>query len=174
MFSVLHSESLGISIKLYGIYVAITFAISICLAYPLGALADRFHPTRMALVTLSLYAILTTWAGFSTQTREGFAIAFIGHGVVSGMFFTCAASIQQRLFPRERFAQFASAAGILTGVANMVIAPVVGKMLDLTNDNYSNTYFAGLVICISAIIAYAVTYRHFMKLGGPKSYVAPL
>lgn len=174
MFSILHSESLGIDIKLYGIYVAITFAISICLAYPLGALADKFHPARMALVTLSLYAVLTTWAGFSTTTREGFTLAFIGHGVVSGMFFTCAASIQQRLFPKERFAQFASAAGILTGVANMLIAPVVGKMLDLTHDNYSNTYFAGLFICVAAIVCYAVTYRHFMKLGGPKAYVAPL
>jgi len=174
MFSVLHSESLGINIKTYGVYVAITFAISICLAYPLGALADRFHPVRTALATLILYALLTTWAGFSTATREGFTLAFIGHGVVSGMFFTCSASIQQRLFPKEKFAQFASAAGILTGLANMVIAPVVGKMLDLTHNNYSNTYFAGLAICIGAIISYAATYRHFMKLGGPKGYVPPV
>lgn len=174
LFSVLHSQSLGIDIKLYGRYVAITFAISICLAYPLGALADRFHPVRMALVTLGLYAILTTWAGFSSSTREGFTVAFIGHGIVSGMFFTCAASIQQRLFPKEKFAQFASAAGILTGLANMVISPVVGQVLDLTGNNYSNTYFAGLVICVGALIAYVATYRHFMKLGGPKGYVAPL
>jgi len=90
------------------------------------------------------------------------------------MFFTCSASIQQRLFPKEKFAQFASAAGILTGLANMVIAPVVGKMLDLTHNNYSNTYFAGLAICIGAIISYAATYRHFMKLGGPKGYVPPV
>ncbi len=174
MFSVLHSESLGINIETYGIYVAITFAISICLAYPLGVLADKFHPTRMAIITLALYAVLTTWAGFSTATREGFTLAFIGHGVVSGMFFTCSASIQQRLFPKEKFAQFASAAGILTGLANMVIGPGVGKMLDLTQRNYSNTYFAGLAICALAIVCYVGTYRHFMKLGGPKQYVPPV
>ncbi len=174
LFSVLHAEKLGIDIAVYGRYVAITFAISICLAYPLGALADRFHPARMAIVTLALYAVLAFWAGFSTTTRDGFTFAFIGHGVVSGMFFTCAASIQQRLFPKEKFAQFASAAGILTALANMAIAPVVGKVLDLSGSDYSNTYFAGLVICVLALVAYAGTYRQFMRLGGPRGYVAPL
>lgn len=173
LYSVLHAEKLGIDIAVYGRYVAITFAISICLAYPLGALADKFHPTRMAIVTLALYAVLATWAGFSTTTREGFTWAFIGHGVVSGMFFTCAASIQQRLFPKEKFAQFASAAGILTALANMAIAPIVGQVLDLTGSNYSNTYFSGLVLCILALICYVGTYRHFMKLGGPKDYQPP-
>lgn len=174
LYSVLHAGKLGIDISVYGQYVAITFAISIALAYPLGILADKFHPARMAIVTLALYALLTTWAGFSTATREGFTLAFIGHGVVSGMFFTCAASIQQRLFPKEKFAQFASAAGILTALANMAIAPLVGWVLDLTDSNYSNTYFSGLVICILALICYGVTYRHFMKLGGPKGYVPPV
>jgi len=174
LFSVLHAKSLGIDLTLYGRYVAITFAISIVLAYPLGWLADRFHPTRMAILTLALYAVLTSWAGFSTTTREGFALAFIGHGVVSGMFFTCAASISQRLFPREKFAQFTSAAGILAALVNMAIAPVVGRVLDLTGNEYSNTYFSGLVICLLALIAYIGTYRQFVKLGGPKGYVAPL
>ena len=174
LFSILHAESLGIDLTIYGRYVAITFAISIVLAYPLGWLADRFHPTRMAIVTLGLYALLAAWAGFATTTREGFAIAFIGHGIVSGMFFTCAASITQRLFPREKFAQFTSAAGILTALVNMAIAPVVGWVLDLSHNHYANTYFSGLVLCLFALTAYIGTYRQFMKLGGPKDYVAPV
>lgn len=173
LFSILHARSLGIDTAIYGRYVAITFAISIVLAYPLGVLADRFHPARMAIVTLALYAILSFWAGFSTTTREGFTLAFIGHGVVSGMFFTCAASITQRLFPKEKFAQFNSAAGILTALFNMALAPVVGWVLDITNNNYSNTYFSGLAICLLALAAYIGTYRQFMKLGGPKDYIAP-
>lgn len=174
LFSILHARSLEIDIAIYGQYIAISFAISVALAYPLGALADRFHPARMAILVLGLYALLSLWAGFSTTTREGFTLAFIGHGVISGMFFTCAASITQRLFPREKFAQFNSASGILASLVNMAVAPIAGQVLDYTNNNYSNTYFLGLAICLVALIAYIGTYLYFLKLGGPNKYVAPL
>lgn len=173
LFSILHAKSLGIDTATYGCYVATTFSVSICLAYPLGMLADRFHPVRMAILTLALYATLTAWAGFNSTTRAGFAVAFIGHGVISGVFFTCTASITQRLFPKEKFAQFNSAAGILTALVNMAVAPGAGWVLDLTHDHYSNTYFAGLVICLLALITYLATWKRLLKLGGPKDYIAP-
>lgn len=174
LFSVLHAKSLGIDLAVFGRYLAATFVFSIILAYPLGALADRFHPVRMTFFTLVLYGALTVWAGFGATTREGFAIAFIGHGIVSGMFYTCSASVAQRLFPRAKFAQFSSAAGILGAFFNMGIAPLVGWLLDLTGNLYSNTYFCGFVIALFALVAYAVTWHKFLQLGGPKNYTAPV
>ncbi len=174
LFSILHARSLGVDLGHYGQYVAFTFVISIVLAYPLGSLADRFHPTRMALITLGLYAILSFWGGFAATTHTGFAIAFIAHSVISGMFYTCTASMTQRLFPKEKFAQFQSACGIISSLVNMAVAPGVGWMLDLTDNRYSNAYFFGLCLCVLALTAYVVTFRQFMQRGGPHDYVAPV
>jgi MFS family permease len=43
--------------------IALTYAISILLAWPLGWLADRYHPLRVGAAVLSLYALcmLAAW-----------------------------------------------------------------------------------------------------------------
>lgn len=173
-FSVLYAGSLGIDLSVYGKYIAITFTISLSIAYFLGVVADKLHPLRLAIATMAAYALLSIWACIGTMDRSMFTVAFIGHGVVSGMFFTTTASLFQRIFPRERFAQFGSAAGILTSLANMVVPFVAGYILDNTGHNYRHTFLMGAVIATVAIVGYVVVYRKFMALGGPKGYVAPL
>lgn len=173
-FSVLYAKSLGIDLSLYGKYIAITFTISLSIAYFLGVVADRYHPLRLAIVTMAAYALLCAWACVGTMDRTMFTVAFIGHGVVSGMFFTTTASIAQRIFPRERFAQFGSAGGILVALANMVIAPLAGQILDLTGHNYRYTFLMGGVIAAVSVVGYFIVYRMFMARGGPQGYVAPL
>ncbi|CAN5717929.1 hypothetical protein BH09VER1_BH09VER1_34380 [soil metagenome] len=167
--------SLGLHVPeaLYGHYLFLTYTTSLFLAPILGWLVDIFHPLRMVMAALVAYMVVTIWGGLFATTPDTFLIAFYAHGVVSGCFFTSAASLGNRLFPKSRFAQFSSAAGVLGSVAGIVFAPVMGKIIDLSGHMYRLTYFAGLGFSIIALILGLLVYRRFLQYGGPKNYIAP-
>lgn len=173
LFSVFFAKSLHIDISLYGKFLAVTYLVSLFIAYPIGLLVDRFHPLRITLVTLVLYAAVCFWGGQFVGTKEGFKIAFIAHGVVSGMFFTSTASLAQRLLPKTRFAQFASASGIITYLALTTVGPVAGLWLDHVHHAYQYTFFMGGILVSVGFLCFLVVHRKFMALGGPIHYRAP-
>ena len=164
IFSVLFAKSLGVGMDVYGSYIAMTFVVSLLVAYPLGVLADKFHPLQLGIVTIIMYVALCCWAGFGAVDSRSFAFALIAHGILSGVFFTTTASMTQKLFPRESYAQFSSAAGIVTAIGNMVLSPLVGKILDVTGQNYRNTFFAGALIGGATLVAFILVYRKFLVL----------
>lgn len=173
VFAIPYAKSLDVNMDVYGKFLALTYFISLILAYPLGWMADRFHPLRVSIAALIGYVLVTAYGFLFATNQTNFLVAWVLHGVLSGTYFTSAASLGQRLFPHEKFAQFASAAGILAAPANMALAPVVGSIIDSTGNDYRYTFAAGCVL--SAIALWSAWHVHgkFMKLGGPKGYVAP-
>lgn len=157
----------------YGDCLALTFTISLILAYPLGALVDRIHPLPTCLMTLVLYLLVTLWGGIFIHDTRTYEIALVLHGVISGIYFTTSASLGQRLLPRANFAQFASAGGILTSLCGIFIPPVIGMYLDHTGHIYRYTYVVGTGFTAISIVLLTILYLKFLKLGGPKNYVAP-
>ena len=157
----------------YGKYLAVTYMISLAASYFLGILADRFHPLRTGLLALAAYGIaaLVSWCCISGETS--FAVAFIGHGVLSGTYFTLTASLQQRLLPRDRFGQFHSAAGIMGALVYIVTIPLVGKFLDYTGHQYCYVFFWGGIFALISLGTGLYLYREFNKRGGVDHYQAP-
>lgn len=173
LFSVFFAKSLGIDMQVYGSYIALTFFISLLFSYPLGWLADRVHPLRASLGLLVFYCIAALWGGFAIDGKERFAIFFVAHSVLSGSFFTCSASLAQRLFPHSRFTQFASAAGFLTAFGSMLLGPALGGYLDHTGHVYKQTYLASGLLAFIALVVLGVVHQSWVALGGAKNYVAP-
>lgn len=172
-FSVFYAKSVGLSMDAYGKYLALTYLISLALSYSLGAIADRFHPLRAGIVSIALYALAMLWGGVFATTPNTFAVAFVLHGVLTGVFLTCTASLGQRLFPREKFAQFASAGGIIGAGGYLVMPPLVGVVLDFTGHVYRYTFVASGMLALAGLAALVVVHGKFMKLGGPGHYTAP-
>lgn len=172
-FGIPFANSLGVSADLYGKSLALTFGISLVIAYFLGWLCDVFHPLRLSIASLAAYFLVTIYGSIYASTPETFLIAWVLHGVISGCFFTCSASLGQRLFPHSKFAQFASAAGIVGSVATMIIGPSMGALLDASGNVFRYTFAMGGVLAGIALIAAWIVYRQFMRLGGPDGYVAP-
>lgn len=172
-FSIPYAKSLGVDMDAYGKALALTFFISLCLSYFLGWLADIFHPLRMAMVALIGYFSVAVWGAFFATTPHNFLIAWVLHGVLSGTYFTCAASLGQRLFPRIKYAQFASAYGIVGSLAVMVMAPGMGTVIDVSGNIYRLTFVLGAALAALALLCAWQVYGRFIKLGGPKDYVAP-
>jgi MFS family permease len=93
---------------------------------------------------------------------------------MSGAYFTSTASITQRLYPKLKFAQFASGQGILLAIFSGIMPPAVGLFLDLNHHNYRMTFLFSGLIAVGALVFYILVYRRFMQLGGPQHYRAPL
>jgi MFS family permease len=173
LFSVYTAESFGLTMEGYGKYIVVTYACSLVLAYPLGWLADRIHAVRMAVITMLLYT-LVMFVGYAVLAGpKSFGTIFLIHGVVSGCYFTGAAAMGQMLFPKLKFAQFASAGGMILAVCNIILGPLMGEILDRLNHDYRYTFLAGGILAFAALVSNWVVYRRFMKLGGPRGYVAP-
>ena len=158
----------------YGGIMTLTYVFSLCLAYPLGSLVDRFHPLRVAITAMLLYAVCCLVSYLFIRDPESFGWAMLAHGVLSGTYFTAAASLGQVLLPRARFSQFASAGALVTHVVMLIYNPALGALLDWTGSNYKLTFLlSGLFSCV-ALALLLVVYNRFMTMGGPKGYVAPL
>ncbi|MET0261461.1 MAG: MFS transporter [Rariglobus sp.] len=173
IFMIPYAGSLGMGMDYYGKCMALTFTISLVLAYPLGWLCDIFHPLRISMICLLGYAAVTAWGAFHARDPQTFAIALVLHGVLSGCYYTASASLGQRLYPHFRFAQFASAAGIVGSFGGMTIGPLVGGVIDLTGNAYHHTFTIGCVVAILALVLSFAVHAQFMRLGGPKGYIAP-
>jgi len=172
LYSVLFSTEF-ITPTHYGNLLTLTFAVSFILAYPLGILADRFHPLRLGIVALALYAMATLWGGLCAPTPLKFDIAFVLHGVLSGTFMTATASILQRMLPRLKFAQFASAAGVIVCLANILIGPLAGFILNMMDRDYRFIFLLSSAQAWLGLIVTLFLYRAFLARGGDKHYVPP-
>jgi MFS family permease len=173
LYSLFYARSLAVNMTDYGHCLALTYFCSLVLSYPLGMLADRFHPLRLTIVVLSAYALVMLYGFYFVHDARLFDIVLVVHGVVSGTLFTSWASLSQRLLPRSKFAEIGSAGGIIGSLIGIVIAPSMGLFLDLHHKEYRYTFFLGFFITVAAVASFLVLHAKFMKLGGPKHYVAP-
>lgn len=173
LFNLYFAGSVGMDNGTYGKCIALTYVISLSLSYFQGELADRFHPLRVGLVSVALYAMITLWGGFFVNDASSFAVALVAQGVISGAWFTVTASLRQRLLPESKFAQFASAQFIITSISNALVSALMGTVLDYNHHLYRYTYLVASVLSVMALLAGLVLHRKFMALGGPKNYLAP-
>jgi MFS family permease len=193
-FSIQYAKALALPDSSYGQLLAITYCFSIVLSYPLGSLADRFHPVRTSFISLVAYAVLmligwfmvgSTWetsftyhvpgimAEPKTLVLTAFGIVFIIHGVVSGCYFTLSSSLPLRLFPGSIFAQFASANAMILAIGTTVIAPAFGFFLDVQESNYHLLYLLGAALSLISAIAFVKIHLYYKRFGGDEGYVAP-
>ncbi|MBS0633550.1 MAG: MFS transporter [Verrucomicrobia bacterium] len=173
LFSVFYAKSVQMDMATYGKLWSLTYLCSLVLAYPLGMLADKIHPLRLSAWLMLCYAIATLWAGFFAIDARSFGIALVVQGVLSGGWQTASASLAQRLFPESRFAQLASAMGIVGGVTGIGLPLLVGKILDHSGHVYRYTFLMNSALSFLALAFTLVLWRRFRALGGPQHYVAP-
>jgi len=167
------NNAIGATYQQFGDYMTFTYFISLCLAYPLGFLVDRTHPLPVGLCALFLYMLATLWGGFYALDPRMYGIALVAHGILSGTYGTIIASLGQRLLPKASFAQFAAAGGIVSNIVNITVSLTIGRFLDQVHHIYRYTYFMSAGIAGLGCVLLFALYIQFLKLGGPKGYVAP-
>lgn len=172
-YTLFYAESINVSLKLLGKYLALTYIISFFLSFPLGMLADKIHPIRATLVAVFGYFLFSIAGIFCVKDQTSFAVIFILHGVISGCVGTLSSSYGQKLFPSSIFAQFNSAMMGVLFIGFTLVAPLVGKILDLTGKQYHYVFYAGGFIAILGVFALLIVLREYNRLGGDRAYQAP-
>ncbi|RFP18715.1 MULTISPECIES: MFS transporter [unclassified Duganella] len=126
----------GVDAASFGRAIALTYGISIVLAWPLGWLADRFHPLRVGGAVLALYALamLGAWAGVAG--RSSFLVALVLHGVLAGAFLTGTAALLPAMLPQARFSQLAALSAAVTALLAVVSTVAMGAALDGAGHDY--------------------------------------
>ena len=158
-FSIPYAHQIGLSDGDYGQRLVLTYAVSLALAWPLGWLVDRVTALWLATATMAAYAAAMAAAAGGVVGPRSFGVAFVVHGVLSGCYFTAAASLGQAVFPRLRYGQFASAAGIVTSLMSIAISWGMGLALDRTGHRYRLTFDAAAVLGVAATASLLVVCR---------------
>ncbi len=172
-FSLLHSQHLNMSLQTYGTCAAIQYTFGFLAAYPIGALADRFHPFRVSAIALLVYGIFALWSGFFIKDTTTFIIGFMAHGIFATTYNTAAASMGFRLLARSRFTVLSAGTGIVGTLLSMLVTPLLGMLLDASDNQYRLTYLVGAGYVFLGIPLYIIVWRKFVARGGPDNYVAP-
>jgi MFS family permease len=173
LYSILWRDQVNMSLQTYGTLIAVSYGVSLTIAWFLGWAVDKFHSLRVGMVAMALYALSAAWGYLFVHDSITFGIGLVLHTVLSGTYFTATAPLGQALFPRMKFGQYASAGGFLGGALTLVAAPIVGAMLDFSEHDYRMTFLFATIFSITALGLLFASYRHFLSLGGPTDYVAP-
>jgi maltose/moltooligosaccharide transporter len=72
--------------------------------------------------------------------------------VISGGYYTAVASLPMRLFPRDRFMQFNSAAFVMTQGVAAVVSVIQGPLLDYSGHDYKLTFLFGASFALASVL----------------------
>ncbi len=172
-FTIRYASQLNMADSDYGCLVAVSYLVSLTIAFPLGMFVDRIHALRMAMLSLVLYVVTALYGSLYVHDAFTFGVALVAHTILSGTFFTCSASLGQALYPRSKFSQYASAGGIVTSIIVLFYGPSIGFVLDRTNNNYHLTFWAGLILSSITLLLTIAVYFKFKQNGGTQGYLAP-
>lgn len=152
-FSQLYAGQLGISKAELGNLLAVSYAISMVVAFGVGAAVDRYSALAVTTAAMSGYFASSLLGYFLVETGEHhFHFAYVCHVVISGAYYTAVSSLAMRLFPKERFMQFASAGQLVSQSAAAILSVVQGPILDYSGHNYKLTLLFGASFALISVV----------------------
>jgi hypothetical protein len=154
-----YAHAAGIAKSTLGTLTAAGYAVSIVSAFAIGWLADRYGPMRVSMVIMTAYCAVSA-AGFAgVSDAASFRAFYFAHVVISGAWFTAAASMPMALFPRARFVQFNSTKDLMVVFGTILVSGVQGPVLDLSGHDYRFTLLAGAVFSLLCIMCWPHRWR---------------
>lgn len=127
----------------------------------------------MTIISIVMYTAVMLASAVLVKDASSFGISLIAQSILAGCFYTVSQSIPQRLLPKERFASFLSAGGILGCAVGIMFTPMIGFLLDLSFHDYRYTYWLAFLLGTVALVANFILYKKLRSLGGKDGYIAP-
>ncbi len=157
-FSQYYAESLGVSKTELGELSSMAYGVSIVLALIIGSMVDRYGAVTMSLAIMALYTA-GIGAGYLLLHDAGtFRPVYLLHVVLSGAYFTAAASLPMALLPRLDFLRFCAIKDLLGSFLGISLSLAQGAVLDRAGHDYRLTLLfaacAGMVatVCLGRLV----------------------
>jgi MFS family permease len=168
-----YTKTLGMTRDEFGHIGAWIMFLGMLLSYPFGVLADRLHPVRLNLFSLPLLITAGLLQFFLIHDiRTAWILTLLGD--VMGRAYWCSrVPMWMRVFPKERYGQFASAQGMVLAASTILGGYISGEFLDRLHD-YRYVFLWG-VGCSSISLIFAILmYRDWIKQGGTSARTAAM
>jgi maltose/moltooligosaccharide transporter len=149
------AHAAGLSKGTLGMLTAGGYVVSIASAFGIGWLVDRYGAVRISATVMTVYCAAATLGWFLVTDAASFKVFYLVHVVISGAWFTAAASMPMALFPRERFVQFNATKDFFVVGCTIVLGAVQGPILDFSNHDYRLTLLSGAVAALLCMLCMA-------------------
>lgn len=147
-----YAEASGISKASLGTMTAYGYAFSIVSAFGVGTLVDRYGAVRVSSILMGAYLLAASTGYFLLNDAFTFRLFYVAHVVISGAYFTAAASMPMALFPRLQFVQFNSTKDLMAALLGILVSSVQGPVLDLSGHDYRLTLLSGTVFSLLCLV----------------------
>ena len=162
--------------------------VALCLTYPAGILADKYHPLRIQLTMLGIMLLFSPlyliflFVKMSPHAAY-YYIMVVSLACVSSNTLYGASDLPaiMRIFPKERFGQFCSARAMICAVGVISGGLIAGLLFDGLKRCYGGSDFAyrwipaWIWLCqVLAFLCLLNGYREWKRYGGMENYTAPL
>jgi maltose/moltooligosaccharide transporter len=169
IFSQNYALGLGITKSELGALTASAYAVSIATAFGIGALVDRFGPVRMSASLMGVYFVVALCGCVLVVDGAAFRCFYLAHVIVSGAWFTAAASMPMALFPHADFVRYNASKDIMVAFANIVVGASLGPLLDLSGHDYRLTLGCAAVfslLCALCLVRLLARPAAGLRYGG--------
>jgi hypothetical protein len=153
-FSQLYAESIGMDKGQLGRLLATSYALSIGLSSVVGWMVDRYGAAAVTVGTMGLYLCVACGGFLIVHDLQSFAVVYVLHAVVSGTYYTAAASLPMVLFPRARFLQFDAAKRVVFSTSNIALSFLLGPLLDASGHVYGLTLLVGALLAGASVVTF--------------------
>jgi predicted MFS family arabinose efflux permease len=171
-FLIIYAEKkLGLTTASFGRSVGLMMLLQLPTLLFLGPVLDRFHPTRVAIVSYMIVGLSGLCGFLLVHNTVSFTVVtcviFVSFAIVQGT----TSTLGLRLLPQSRYGQFAAGQAIVGETGMIVLAWLCGRMLDAFGERC--LYLWVTVLACLGMVASAILFRAWMKLGGDKAFVPP-
>ena len=173
MFNLLFAlNDLGLTTAQFGRVGAVGGIVGVALYLPMGYLVDRFHPLRIYLAGALLVIFVNPFGfffvhGYGTFMAMGILLAVVYTVQNSSLLPLCV-----KLYPKEQFGQFCSAAAMVKALLLVAANAAGGWFIDLFG--YRWLYVWDFLFTIPCFVLLLWIYFRWKKLGGDEGYQPPL
>jgi predicted MFS family arabinose efflux permease len=181
-------RDVGMTLEQVGWVSGVAGVIGLCLTYPAGFVADKYHPLRvlltMKLIGVVVYPLYLAFLLFNMPPQTAYHYYFVVSlvNLPAGILYSASAfPTEMRIFPRERFGQFCSAQAMIRSIGVIFGGIVAGVVFDLIKNHYGGSDFAyrwlpawTLSFEVLSFLCLVNVYRGWKRYGGLTNYSPPL